>query len=143
MAKLRQRPIAQKVVDSTSDAPISRQTSIPIIATARTGLAGEANALQRRLPSSYKNSTVRELLGYMVDTDIKDSEADTVKSLKNELGSAGSVLTINGKNAKLTDKVSNYLIDKEHVVDGRIIQYQQLEVEVTAVQQGGLYRTSF
>jgi len=47
--------------------------------------------------------------------------------LKNELGAAGSVVVINGKNAKLTDRIDQYLVDRTKNVSGRNIQYQELE----------------
>jgi len=123
----------------------------PIIATARPGLTDESSALMRRLPSNYAGRTVRDVLSYMVDFNesrsaeatsrdgkkIKDSEAAIITSLKNELGAAGSVVVINGKNAKLTDRIDQYLVDRTKNVSGRNIQYQELEIEVSAVQQGG------
>ncbi|HLC56177.1 MAG TPA: hypothetical protein VJJ23_02975 [Candidatus Nanoarchaeia archaeon] len=123
----------------------------PIIATARPGLTDESSALMRRLPSNYAGRTVRDVLSYMVDFNesrsaeatsrygkkVKDSEAAIITSLKNELGAAGSVVVINGKNAKLTDRIDQYLVDRTKNVSGRNIQYQELEIEVSAVQQGG------
>lgn len=109
----------------------------PIIATARPGLSGVESALMRRLPSSYREKTVSDVLAYMVDSDASGDEAATLTSLKNELGAAGSVVVINGKDAKLTDRIDLYLVDKEKDVGERNIQYQQLEIEVSAVQQGG------
>jgi len=122
---------------SRKEKSFSKEAVRPIIATARPGLAGLESALMRRLPSNYNEKTVRDVLSYIVDSEIKDNEAATAASLRNELGAAGSVIVINGKNAKLTDKVSQYLVDKTKEVGDRQVQYQQLEIEVSAVQQGG------
>jgi len=110
---------------------------LPIIASARTGLAGSDDALMRRLPVSYEGKTVRDVLSYMVDSEVKTAEAPIAASLKKELGSAGSVVVINGQNARLTDPVSQYMVEGTHDVGGKQMQYQQLEIEVSAVQQGG------
>ncbi len=115
----------------------SQEETTPLIATARPGLADSESALMRRLPSSYVDKSVRDVLAYIVDSQVKDSEAATAASLKKELGAAGSVIVINGKNAKLTDKVSDYIIKANKDVAGKKINYQQLEIEVSAVQQGG------
>lgn len=115
----------------------AKETGKAIIATARPGLAGAESALMRRLPSSYTGKTVRDVLSYIVESNIKDNEAATAASLRNELGAAGSAVVINGRDAKLTDKVEQYLVDKTKDVGGREVQYQELEIEVSAVQQGG------
>lgn len=112
----------------------------PIIATARPALSDASVALKRRIPTAYADRTVRDLLGYLVETDVTDREASTMKSLRNELGAAGSYIVINGKEAKLTDRASSYFVEKERNVGGRIIKYHQLEIEVSAVQQGGYQR---
>jgi len=109
----------------------------PIIATARSGLSGVESALMRRLPSSYAEKLVKDALSYMIESEAKDDEAATVTSLRNELGAAGSVVVINGRNAKLTDSVGQYLVDKSKDVGGRTIHYHELEMEISAVQQGG------
>ena len=111
----------------------------PIIATARPGLAGVESALMKRLPANYGERTVREALSYLVSGDVKDVDAQTVASLKKELGAAGSVVTINGRDAKLTDNIGQYLVEDTKEVGGKRINYQKLEIEVTAVQQGGFY----
>ena len=116
---------------------ITQEATTPLIVTARPGLASEESALLRRLPSNYAGKTVRDVLAYVVDSEVKDNEAATAASLKKELGAAGSVVVINGKNAKLTDTVEEYLVNKTKDVGGKKITYQQLEIEVSAVQQGG------
>ncbi len=125
------------VKPSAKQETFTREATVPIIASARPGLAGVDSALMRRLPSNYREKTVRDVLGYIVDLDISHKEASTAASLKQELGAAGSVVVINGRNAKLTDRVSDYLVDKTKDVGGKQIQYQELEIEVSAVQQGG------
>jgi len=114
-----------------------QEETTPLIVTARPGLADSESALMRRLPSNYADKSVRDVLAYVVDSQVKDNEAATAASLKKELGAAGSVIVINGQNAKLTDKVSQYVINAHKDVAGKKINYQQLEIEVSAVQQGG------
>ena len=111
----------------------------PIIATARPGLTDVESALMRRLPSNYAGRNVRDVLSYIVESEAKGSEAATATSLKKELGAAGSVVVINGKEARLTDKIDKYLVDRTKDIGGRTIQYQALEIEVSAVQQGGYF----
>ena len=128
---------AEEDVTSVKTESFIKEETKPLIVSARPGLAGEESALIRRLPSSYAGKNVRDVLGYIVDSETNDSEKATAKSLKNELGAAGSVVVINGRNAKLTDMVDQYLIDKTKDVGGRKIKYQQLDIEISAVQQGG------
>lgn len=110
----------------------------PIIATAKPSLSSES-ALMRRLPSNLSGKTVQDVLSYMVGTEPTEDERPTVASLREQLGAAGSVIVINGKNAKLTDPVQQYLVDKSKDVGGKAINYQELEMEVSAVQQGGYH----
>ena len=114
-----------------------KEVVIPIIATARPGLSGAESALMRRLPANYSGKTVREVLGYIISSEASSDESQTVTSLRNELGAAGSVVVINGRAAKLTDKVDQYLVDGTKKIGEREVQYRQLEIEVSAVQQGG------
>ena len=125
---------SKKESESTS---FSKESVKPIIASARPGLSEAESALMRRLPSNYAGKTVSEVLNYIMDSEIKDTEVSTATSLKNELGAAGSIVIINGKDARLTDRVEEYLADRTKNVGDREIQYQELEIEVSAVQQGG------
>lgn len=118
----------------------ARPEVLPLIVSARTALTEPDDALLRRIPSNYRDSTVSEVLGYIVETEAKGNEAQALSSLKKELGSAGSVVVINGKGAKLTDKISKYVVNKEHKNGERNLAYQALEIEVSAVEQGGFYR---
>ena len=77
----------------------------------------------------------------MTKGELNESESGLATSLKKELGAAGSIVVINGKSAKLTDNVNSYVTEKAHTLpDGSKKQYFELEIEVSAVQQGGLYR---
>lgn len=135
MSTLEQR--TADVSEAKKPTVVLENKELPIIASLRPGLTEVDSALMRRLPSSYSGKTVSEVLRYMVDSEVKDGEAATMKSLRNELGAAGSVVVINGKNAKLTEKVDKYLVTKAKDVGGKNIQYQEMEMEVSAVQQGG------
>lgn len=121
----------------------AQQEVKPIIVKARPGLSDVDSALVRRVPVSYEGKTIRDLLAYLVSTEVKDGEASTMQSLKSELGAAGSYIAIKGKSdrevreAKLTDRVDKYLVEEEKEVGDRKIKFRQLELEVSAVQQGG------
>lgn len=129
---------ASDIASATKTESFAKETVKPLIVRVRPGLANDESAYVDRLPQSYRGKTVRDVLGYVAGSKGKDDmENQTIASLKRELGAAGSVVVINGKKAKLTDKIDQYLVDKEKDVGGRQTQYQQLEMEVSAVQQGG------
>jgi hypothetical protein len=112
-----------------------------IVASVRTGLAGKNNAILRRVPVDYSEKTIREAIDYIVASDLSDSELPLSESVKKELGERGSVVVVNGKTARLDDRVDKYLVMKEHKLpDESKKQYRELEIEVSAVQQGGIYR---
>ena len=126
-------PIEQTLLGG-SDGPL------PIIASARTGLAGKDDAILRRIPAEYSGKSVREAIDYLVGADLTDSELPLAESLKKELGARGNIVVINGKTAKLGDTLEQYLVTKTHTLPDRSVkQYRELEIEVSAVQQGGLY----
>jgi hypothetical protein len=110
----------------------------PIVASARTGLAGKDDAILRRIPVEYADKTVQEALDYIVGTDVTDEELPFAMSIKKELGAEGSVVVANLQTANLADKLDQYLVAKEHQLpDGSTRTYRELEFEVSAVQQGG------
>ncbi|MBI2045365.1 hypothetical protein HYT23_04875 [Candidatus Pacearchaeota archaeon] len=118
----------------------SSESQLPIVASVRTGLAGKDDAILRRVSVDYSEKSVKDALDYIVSADLKDSELPLAESIKKELNARGSVVVVNGKNAKLDDKLDKYLVMKEHVLpDGSKKRYRELEIEVSAVQQGGLY----
>ncbi|MDP3881329.1 MAG: hypothetical protein Q8Q31_00430 [Nanoarchaeota archaeon] len=139
MRTLEQTPENQKSGDQ-KESGLSSMDVMPIIVTARPSLSEAENALMRRLPASYTERTVRDVLSYIMGSAVADTEASTMKSLRNELGAAGSYILVNGKEAKLTDRVEGYLVDRTETVEGRPIKYRQLEIEISAVQQGGYQR---
>ena len=116
-------------------------SQLPIVASARTGLAGKDDAILRRVPVDYSGKSVKEALDYIVGADLSDSELPLAESVKKELNARGSVVVVNGKTAKLDNKLDKYLVEKEHELpDGSKKKYRELEIEISAVQQGGLYR---
>lgn len=113
---------------------------LPIVASVRTGLAGKDDAILRRIPVNYSGKTVKDALDYVVGADLSDSELPLAESVKKELGARGSVVVVNGKTAKLADPLDKYLVIREHELPGGSKKkYLELEIEVSAVQQGGLY----
>lgn len=117
--------------------------SLPIVASARTGLAGKGEAVVNRLPVDYEGRTVRDAIEYLTSaTDIADDKVAHAESVKRELGARGSVVVVNGKKANLTDNLGDYLVEREHQLPGGTTKkYRELEIEVSAVQQGGYLAT--
>ncbi len=112
---------------------------VPILASAKTGLASKDDALVRRLPFDY-SGTVKEALDYILKDDVKEEESPFAQSIKTELGADGSVVVVNGRQAKLSDSVEKYFVEKEYELpNGDREKYRLLEIEVSAVQQGGRY----
>jgi len=117
---------------------LEAKADVPIIASARTGLAGKDDSVMRRVPADYVGKSVRDALNYITDQEASDEEVPLVESLKRELRESGSVVVINGKTAKLDDKVEDYVVEKSHKLpDGSEKPYRELDIEVSAVQQGG------
>jgi len=117
--------------------------SLPIVASARTGLAGKGEAVVNRLPVDYENRTVRDAIEYLTTaTDIADDKVAHAESVRKELGARGSVVVVNGKKADLNDKLGIYLVERTHELPGGTTKkYRELEIEVSAVQQGGYQAT--
>jgi len=112
----------------------------PFIASARTGLAGKDDAILKRMPGEYQNKTVNDVLDYIISQSTTDSEIPLAQSLKNELEANGSIVVVNGKTASLKDSVSEYIIDKEHILpNGSTKKYKEIEIEISSVQQGGYF----
>lgn len=131
--KGREEPEKQKPVGGL-------EAQLPIVASARTGLAGKNDAIMRRIPADYSGKTVREAIDYIVGADVSDKELPLAESVKKELRARGSVVVVNGKTAKLDDPLDKYLVEKAHQLpDGSQKKYMEFEVEVSAVQEGGLY----
>lgn len=113
---------------------------LPIIASARTGLAGKDDAIFRRVPVDYSEKPVKKAIDYIIGANISEAELPLAESVRRELDARGSVVVVNGKTANLDDQLDKYLVTKEHELpDGSKKQYRELEIEVSAVQQGGLY----
>jgi len=137
--KDRESPSEQNTLGG-SDGQWPIVASLPIVASARTGLAGKNDAILRRVPVDYYRKSVKDALDYIVGADLSDNELPLAESVKKELNAEGSVVVVNGKTANLDDKLDKYLVTREHEFpDGSKKQYRELEIEVSAVQSGGLY----
>lgn len=113
---------------------------LPIVVSARTGLASKDDAILRRVPVNYEGKSIEQVLEYLVGADLSDTELPLAESIRKELGAIGSVVMANGKTADLKDEIAKYLVEREHKLpDGSTRGYRELEIEVSAVQQGGLY----
>jgi hypothetical protein len=112
---------------------------LPIVVSARTGLSGKKDAILAMPPIEYAGKSVREALNYVLEQEgMKENDLALAESVRNELAGKGSAVMVNGKSAKLTDKIDEYLVEKKHELpNGEIKQYQQLEIEISSVQQGG------
>lgn len=122
-------------------ATVSDDGKMPIVVSARTGLAGKNDAILRRIPVNYSGKTVQQALDYIVgSSDLSDSELPLAESIKRELNARGRAVVVNGKTAEMEDRVDKYLVSREHnLPDGTKKKYRELEIEISAVQQGGLY----
>lgn len=112
---------------------------LPIIVGVKTGLVSWDNAIFTRVPGEYAAGTIEEVLKYVTDVEfLKQSETSLAQSIRNELGARGSIVVVNKKKANLADRVYDYLIKKEHKLrNGVLMSYRGLDIEVSAVQQGG------
>jgi len=120
------------------DAVVGGTTDMPLVVSARTGLTGKDEALVRRVPVDYAGKTLREVISYVTGDKITDSELPYAKSIQKELGASGSVVMANGQQADLDRLAGEYIVQREHrLPNGGVKKYQELEIEVSAVQQGG------
>jgi len=115
---------------------------LKIIASVRTGLVSADNALLRTLPNSYINKTLKESLTYLLQQEnMGNEDLALAKSIRKEMRGSSYVVVVNGKNAELTGITENYLVRKEHALpNGEKKYFISLEIEVSAVEAGGLYR---
>ena len=114
---------------------------LPFIVSARTGLAGKDEAIVKRVPVEYAGKTLGDVLDYVTTQEITSEESGLAESLKKELGARSSVVVVNGKKAELKDLAEKYALVKSHELpDKSMKQYRELEIEISSVQEGGLYR---
>ena len=119
---------------------IVKQSDLPLVVSIRTGLAGRDDAIERKVPMEYADRDFKSLVSYMI-TDVSEDRSSLAESVKREISQRGSVLVANGKTVDLSDKVGPYLAQKEHILaNGKSALYRELEMEVSAVQQGGYQR---
>ena len=73
-------------------------------------------------------------------TDVSEEVLAYAASIKKELGAPGHVVVANGKPVNLFDPASKYIAQKRHQLpDGSSKEYYELDIEISAVQQGGIY----
>jgi hypothetical protein len=120
----------------------SQSNDLSTIISARTGLTPADSAVMRTLPKNYLDKTVGEALDYLLqEKGLKSDELSLAHSIRKEMRARDYVVVINGKNAGLEENISDYLAKKEHSLpNGEVKTYNALEIEVSAVQEGG-YRT--
>lgn len=114
---------------------------LPTIISARTGLTPADSAVMRTLPKSYNGRTVGDALDYLLQQKgLQDDEIPLAQSIRKEMKADDFVVVVNGKNAELTDKLVDYVTKKEHKLpNNQVRPYNALEIEVSAVQEGGHY----
>ena len=113
---------AESNASKSASTGFTQAESKPIIATARPGLASSDSALKCRLPTEYGARTVRDTLAYIVGAEYKQSEAQTVTSLKNELGA----------DLMLLGDINDV---KERSIDGRtVVSYFQVNLDLTDIE---------
>lgn len=141
MSTLKQKEAGKTGNLQKSGTSLSSRADMPLIVSARTGLAGKDDAIVRRVPVEYSGKTLGEVLDYVTTQEVTSEESGLAESLKKELGARSSVVVVNGKKAELKDKVREYASIKSHELpDKSIKQYQELEIEISSVQEGGLYK---
>lgn len=104
------------------------------VASVRTALSGPDESIVKKLPESYLDSTVSEVLKYLTDKgQLTEEEVSTADSVRKEMNGSYSI-TVNSKPANERDAVRQLFAEKEH----KGVPYQSLEVEIASVQEGGL-----
>jgi hypothetical protein len=127
-----------KGLGGSSDSPFTAE--LPLIVSARTGLAGKDDSIVKRVPVKYAEKTLRKVLDYIITHDMTSEESGLAESLKKELESRSSIVVVNGKKAELGDNVEDYISIKNHKLsDKSTKQYRELEIEISSVQEGGFY----
>lgn len=120
------------------------ESKLPTIISAKTGLTPKDDALMKKLPESYltKSKTIGDALDYLLGKKkLEAEEKSLAKSIKEEMRADDFVVVVNGKNAELSDKIVDYVIKKEHELpDKQVKTYNELEIEISSVQEGGFYR---
>ena len=128
--------------------PIQQETTraenngLSTIISARTGLTPADDAVMRTLPKGYNGKTVGDALDYLLQQKgLQDDEIPLAQSIRKEMKADDYVVVVNGKNAELTDSVADYVARREHKLpNGQVKAYNALEIEVSAVQEGGFNR---
>lgn len=112
----------------------------PLVASIRTGLTSKNDAIMHRLPIDYANRSVADAVNYLLEGELSDDNQSLAESVRRELNAKGSVVVINGQTARLFHKVGDYITDLEHnLPDGQTRAYKGLDIEISAVQQGGYF----
>ncbi|MFH1174469.1 MAG: hypothetical protein V1725_05005 [archaeon] len=113
----------------------------PIIASVKTGLTPKDDAVMRKLPREFSEKTIDDVIRHMtLAKGLKDVELSVAKSVKREMSQQQYAIVVNGVPAKGTDHVGKYLADKMRTVNGQNVQYQPLDIEISAVEDGGYCR---
>jgi hypothetical protein len=117
------------------------ESGLTTIVSARTGLTPADDALMKTLPKSYMKGTIGKALDYLLQKrGLQDSEIPLAKSIEKEMAKHDIAVVVNGKNALLNDKISDYLEKKEHQLpNNQTKTYNALEIEISSVQKGGFY----
>ncbi|HLC56265.1 MAG TPA: hypothetical protein VJJ23_03455 [Candidatus Nanoarchaeia archaeon] len=124
----------------TARKSLEDSVELPMIISARTGLIPQKDAVVVKLPPSYSSKTIEDALNYLLNRNsLDEDEGSLVKSIKREMESSTYAVVVNGTNAELTDEISSYLQIKEREIDGRMLKYKALDIEVSSVQEGGYY----
>jgi len=143
MAESKQAKKSSEEQNSVSQPEQTPQASEkPYILSIRTGLTQEKDAITVKLPSNHLDDTVEDALDYLLSNQkMNADEKRTADSVKNEMRNQDYVISINGKNAKLTDKIVDYAVEKTRKLPNNQNKvYGELEIEVASVQRGGYRR---
>lgn len=118
-----------------------KEQVLPLVVSAKTGLTPADSAVMKTMPKDYMARSVGEALDYLLQQKgLEREEVSLAKSIRREMKADNYVVVVNGRNAELTDKVADYVARKEHQLPNQQVRpYHALEIEVSAVQEGGRY----
>lgn len=107
------------------------------IASVRTALSDPSAALYKELPKDYVQSSVKEVLDYMLSDKKGDDAQATSSSVKRVLANrSGYTITVGDKTVAPDESVADLFSDRER----KGVTYKALDMELATNQEGGLAR---
>ena len=105
------------------------------IASVRTALTDPGSALYKEIPGSYLQSSVKDVLDYMLSGKQNSEQVATSSSVRKAVGNRyGYTITVGEKPIAADESVAGLFSEKEH----KGVTYQALDMEIATNQEGGL-----